>query len=73
MDSTLDHKHAFTGCQIFTVSFPIQHIPYAVVDIKTIGDRIVCSDIQESVHFLKYRPLENQVSSTILSQFTVTY
>ena len=43
-----------------------------MVDIKTIGDRIVCSDIQESVHFLKYRPLENQVSSTVLSQFTVT-
>ena len=39
----------------------LQHIPYAVVDIKTIGDRIVCSDIQESVHFLKYRPLENQL------------
>lgn len=39
----------------------LQHIPYAVVDIKTIGDRIICSDIQESVHFLKYRRGENQL------------
>ena len=70
MDSTLDHKVANFHCIVPKI--PIQHIPYAVVDIKTIGDRIVCSDIEESVHFLKYRPLENQVGSTILSQFTVT-
>lgn len=31
------------------------------MDIKTIGDRIVCSDIQESVHFVKYRRSENQL------------
>ena len=38
-----------------------KHIPYAVVDIKTVGDRIVASDVQESVHFLKYRRGENQL------------
>ena len=39
----------------------MQHIPYCVVDIKTVGDRIVVSDVQESVHFVKYRRGENQL------------
>ena len=38
-----------------------QHIPNMVVGIQTFGDRIVVSDVQESVHFVKYRPAENQL------------
>ena len=32
-----------------------------IVDIKTVGDRIVVSDVQESVHFVKYKRHENQL------------
>merc|ERR1712241_596122 len=38
-----------------------KHIPNMVVGIQTFGDRIVVSDVQESVHFVKYRPAENQL------------
>ena len=38
-----------------------KHIPHLVVDIKTVGERIICSDVQESVHFVKYRRSENQL------------
>ena len=38
-----------------------KHIPNMVVNIQTFGDRIVVSDVQESVHFVKYRPAENQL------------
>merc|ERR1711988_1059913 len=38
-----------------------KHIPHLVVDIKTVGERIICSDVQESVHFVKYRRGENQL------------
>lgn len=38
-----------------------KHIPNTVVDIKTVGDRIIASDIQDSVHFVKYRRGENQL------------
>ncbi len=39
----------------------MQHIPYLVVDIKTVGDRVIVSDVQESVHFVKYKRAENQL------------
>jgi len=39
----------------------LQHLPYLLVDIKTIGDRILVSDVQESVHFVKYKRSENQL------------
>ena len=32
-----------------------------VVGIQAMGDRIVVSDVQESVHFVKYRRSENQL------------
>lgn len=32
-----------------------------MVDIKTFGDRIIVSDVQESVHYVKYRRGENQL------------
>ena len=38
-----------------------KHIPHLVVDIKSVGERIICSDVQESVHFVKYRRSENQL------------
>ena len=38
-----------------------KHIPHLVVDIKTVGERIICSDVQESVHFVKYKRSENQL------------
>ena len=39
-----------------------KHIPHLVVDIKTVGERIICSDVQESVHFVKYKKRsENQL------------
>merc|ERR1712045_947628 len=41
-----------------------KHIPHLVVDIKTIGERIICSDVQESVHFVKYRRGENQLDTS---------
>ena len=43
------------------VSIFSQHIPHIVVGIQTIGDRILVSDVQESVHFVKYRRSENQL------------
>lgn len=38
-----------------------KHIPHIVVGIQAIGDRIIVSDVQESVHFVKYRRGENQL------------
>lgn len=38
-----------------------KHIPNLIVDIKTIGNRVYVSDVQESVHYVRYRPSENQL------------
>jgi len=38
-----------------------KHIPHLVVDIKTVGERIIVSDAQESCHWVKYRRGENQL------------
>jgi splicing factor 3B subunit 3 len=32
-----------------------------IVGIQNFGDRIIVSDVQESVHFLRYRRAENQL------------
>jgi splicing factor 3B subunit 3 len=37
-------------------------IPNFIVKIDTIGLRIIVSDVQESFHFLRYRPKENSLS-----------
>jgi len=37
-------------------------IPNFVVKIDTMGLRIIVSDVQESFHFLRYKPKENQLS-----------
>jgi len=38
-----------------------KHIPNMVVNIAVIGERIIVSDVQESVHWVKYRRGENQL------------
>ena len=38
-----------------------QKLPNFIVNIITMGARIVVSDIQESFHFVKYRNRENQL------------
>ena len=38
-----------------------KHIPTMIVDIQSMGTRIVVSDVQESCHFLTYKRAENQL------------
>lgn len=38
-----------------------KHIPNRVVNIQTMGQRIYCSDVQESVFFVRYKRAENQL------------
>ena len=38
-----------------------KHIPHLVVDIQTVGSRIFVSDVQEAVHFVKYKAADNQL------------
>ena len=38
-----------------------KHIPNLVVDIKTMGSRVYVSDVQESIHYVRYRQAENQL------------
>ena len=38
-----------------------KHLPHLVVDIKTMGSRIYVSDVQEAVHFVKYKAADNQL------------
>ena len=42
-------------------SFLPQHIPNFIVNINSIGNRIVVSDVQESLHFVRYKRQENQM------------
>ena len=51
----------FTGRKKMLRKCENKHIPHIVVGIQSIGDRIIVSDVQESVHFVKYRPGENQL------------
>jgi len=46
--------------------FSFQHIPHIIVNIQAVGDRVIVSDVQESVHFVKYRRGENQVQSSLV-------
>ena len=39
----------------------MQHIPNFITNILASGTRIVVSDVQESLHFLKYKRPENQM------------
>ena len=38
-----------------------KHLPNLVVDIKAFGWRVYVSDVQEAVHFVRYKPVENQL------------
>ncbi|KAL3080320.1 hypothetical protein niasHS_012425 [Heterodera schachtii] len=38
-----------------------RQLPVQVVDIKSMGPRIVVSDSQESIHFMRYKKAENQL------------
>ncbi|CAB4062004.1 SF3B3 [Lepeophtheirus salmonis] len=38
-----------------------KHIGNIIVGIQSIGDRIIVADVQESVHFIKYKRQENQL------------
>ncbi|XP_072013068.1 splicing factor 3B subunit 3-like [Amphiura filiformis] len=38
-----------------------KHIPNFIVNINSIGNRIVVSDVQESLHFVRYKRQENQM------------
>ncbi|KAK0426014.1 hypothetical protein QR680_009503 [Steinernema hermaphroditum] len=38
-----------------------KQIPVQVTDIKAMGQRVVVSDSQESIHFLRYNKIENQL------------
>jgi len=38
-----------------------KHIPYKIVGIKHVGQRIIVMDVQESCHWVRYRKQENQL------------
>ena len=38
-----------------------KHLPNLIVDIHTLGGRVYVSDVQEAVHFIRYKPVENQL------------
>jgi hypothetical protein len=38
-----------------------KHIPNLIVEIHTLGGRVYVSDAQEAVHFVRYKPVENQL------------
>lgn len=40
---------------------PIQHVPNLVTGIHTIGQRVIVSDVQESLFWVRYRRNENQL------------
>lgn len=42
-------------------SFLLQHIPNIVTGIYTIGQRVIISDVQESLFWVRYRRNENQL------------
>ena len=40
---------------------PLQHVPNLVTGIYTIGQRVIVSDVQESLFWVRYRRNENQL------------
>ena len=38
-----------------------KHLPNLIVDIHSLGGRVYVSDVQEAVHFIRYKPVENQL------------
>jgi len=46
---------------LYFMYFLPQHLPNMIVHITTYGSRIFVSDVQESVHFVRYKRAENQL------------
>ena len=38
-----------------------KHLPSCVTNIQALGQRVYVSDVQESVHFVRYKRMENQL------------
>ena len=38
-----------------------KHLPNLVVDIRSMGNRAYVSDVQEALHFVRYKAHENQL------------
>lgn len=38
-----------------------KNLPNLIVDIQSLGGRVYVSDVQEAVHFIRYKPVENQL------------
>ena len=55
----VDRKSSFF-CHNYFIS--IQNLPNQLVSIHTLGNRIFVADIQESVHILRYKAMENQLT-----------
>uniref|UniRef100_A0A672NPY8 Cleavage/polyadenylation specificity factor A subunit C-terminal domain-containing protein n=1 Tax=Sinocyclocheilus grahami TaxID=75366 RepID=A0A672NPY8_SINGR len=66
------HKVSVTGndliLYVFDISFKksllflfLQHVPNLVTGIHTIGQRVIVSDVQESLFWVRYRRNENQL------------
>ena len=53
-------KYSCRGEEIVHKSL-LQAIPDIIVNIEVMGQRIFCSDVHESVHFVRYKQAENQL------------
>ena len=51
----------FHVCVCLCVCVRAQHVPNLVTGIYTIGQRVVISDIQESLFWVRYKRNENQL------------
>lgn len=38
-----------------------KHLPSCVVNIQALGQRVYVADVQESIHFVRYKRMENQL------------
>ena len=38
-----------------------KHVPNLIVDIQTMGGRVYVADVQEAMHFVRYKAEENQL------------
>ena len=58
----LNGLQPLTHCKKLLRKCETKNIPSMVVDIKTMGTRIVVADQKESVFFVKYKPSDNALS-----------
>lgn len=50
-----------SGCTWLLIPCLFQHVPTLVTGIYTIGQRVIVSDVQESLFWVRYRRNENQL------------